>query len=51
MKNPVPEYRNSALSADRALASVKDMPPLKTGIVHPVKASSIIALKEAVDET
>jgi len=42
-------YRNSKLHADRALEKASKEDPVVTGIVHPAKASSIIAVKEAVD--
>lgn len=42
-------YRNSKLHADRALEKASKEDPIVTGIVHPAKASSIIAVKEAVD--
>jgi len=42
-------YRNSKLHADRALEKASKEEPIVTGIVHPAKASSIEAVKEAVD--
>ncbi|HCM84347.1 MAG TPA: bifunctional enoyl-CoA hydratase/phosphate acetyltransferase [Alphaproteobacteria bacterium] len=45
-----PETKAAKLSVERTLDSVKEMPPLKTGVIHPVKDYAIQAVKEAVDE-
>ena len=44
------KYRNSKLHADQALAACKKYDPLKTAIVHPVKATALKAALEATDE-
>ncbi len=46
---PEKRYRNSKLHADRVLESASKEDPLKTAIVHPVKATALKAAKEAYE--